>query len=288
MIRKPKSSILVVLATFLIFIIIVMYINKPSSKIRYWYENNLLVAHALGGIDGKTYTNSIDALEYNYSKGHRVFEVDLSLTSDGFMVGRHGWEADLANLYEQEIPNEIMGKAMELSSFKKYMIYRKYKPTSLEDILIFMKKHKDVYLITDTKATDEATIKNQFSSLVSEVKNVDKSILNRIVPQIYNEDMFYTIKNIYDFKNIVYTLYMTNASNDQVLSFASKNSIKVITMSTQRYSKEFVDMLSQNGIYTYIHTLNSLSEIEKYKKDGVHGFYTDFIIPSDFKYINVK
>jgi glycerophosphoryl diester phosphodiesterase len=284
--KNNKNRVIIIFFVFSISILIYYIREKGDSK--YWYEDNLLVAHALGGIDGKTYTNSKESIEFNYKNFHRIFEVDLSITKDGQLVCRHGWEADLAKLYEQRIPNDLIGKSLDLSTFKDYKIYRKYTPITFKELLEYMKKHKDIYIITDSKLIDNNEIKTQFIELVKEVKDVDQKLLNRIIPQVYNEEMFYTIRNIYNFKDIIYTLYLTDSSNEKVLDFALLNNIKVITMSSQRYSKEFVEMLSSNGIYSYIHTINSLSEIEKYKKEGVHGFYTDFIIPSDFRHINVQ
>lgn len=51
-----------------------------------------MVAHVLGGIDDKAYTNSKEALLYNYNLGHRAFEVDFSITSDEKLVCAHDWE----------------------------------------------------------------------------------------------------------------------------------------------------------------------------------------------------
>lgn len=184
--------------------------------------------------------------------------------------------------------DELVNKPITLSMFKQLKVYKKYTPLTFQQILLFMKQHKDIYLVTDTKLTDSKDIKSQFNELVKEAKEVDGLILNRIIPQIYYEAMLPQVKNIYNFNNIIYTLYATDSSDEDVLAFAIKNNVKVITMSTQRFSKEFVEKLSENGIYSYVHTINSLSEIERYKKDGVHCFYTDFILPSDFKYINVN
>jgi len=38
------------------------------------------IAHACGGIDGATYTNSREAFIHNYELGHRIFEIDFNLS----------------------------------------------------------------------------------------------------------------------------------------------------------------------------------------------------------------
>ena len=49
------------------------------------------VAHAMGGIDGRLYTNTREAFLQNYSRGFRVFELDLAMTTDSALVLAHDW-----------------------------------------------------------------------------------------------------------------------------------------------------------------------------------------------------
>lgn len=46
---------------------------------------------ALGGLDGKEYLNSREGFLAMYNQGVRLFELDLSRTSDGVWVCRHNW-----------------------------------------------------------------------------------------------------------------------------------------------------------------------------------------------------
>ena len=66
-------------------------------------EKPALIAHAGGAIYGFRLTNSLEALEEAYACGHRVLEVDLSLTSDGEIVLIHDWEEMALRLYSGEI-----------------------------------------------------------------------------------------------------------------------------------------------------------------------------------------
>lgn len=54
-----------------------------------------MVAHAGGAIREKEYntfyTNSLEALQQNYSLGHRLFEMDFYLTSDKKLAAVHDW-----------------------------------------------------------------------------------------------------------------------------------------------------------------------------------------------------
>lgn len=58
------------------------------------------IAHALGGMGGKDYLNSREGFLFMYEQGVRLFELDLSRTSDGVgsavywndSMGQWGWQ----------------------------------------------------------------------------------------------------------------------------------------------------------------------------------------------------
>ena len=52
----------------------------------------VFIAHAGGKIGKYTYTNSLEALNMSYDMGCRMFELDISESSDGVFVGVHDWE----------------------------------------------------------------------------------------------------------------------------------------------------------------------------------------------------
>ena len=54
-----------------------------------WYTKYQFISHAGGGIDGKLYSNSLEAWELSYSNGNRVFDSDMMFTKDGELVLRH-------------------------------------------------------------------------------------------------------------------------------------------------------------------------------------------------------
>ena len=127
--------------------------NYDWTKYRY-------IAHAMGGIDGKDYTNSRQAMEYNYKKGFRVFEVDINLSSDDELIAWHSFSKD--NLKDMKIPTKYSSKRPTLSEFKKLKPYGKYTTMSFKDIVNYMEDHRDMYLIIDSKSTKDATIRKVY------------------------------------------------------------------------------------------------------------------------------
>ena len=244
---------------------------EPANEIPEWtYAAARLVAHAGGSVDDVQGTNTIEAVEYNYQIGHRVFELDFNLTSDNVLAGIHDWGA-----------GNIVPTWQEFSSKK---ICGRYSPTSYEDFIRFLSEHKDTYLVTDTKSfglTDDQITK-QFQIMFDISEKVDPSTRERIVVQIYNQDMFHLINKIYRYPNILYTLYETPDTEEQVLEFVESERIPVVVMPPERANETFMNKLLVLGIKVYLHTLNDYNEVSQWQAKGVWGVYTDSLLPRDF------
>ena len=85
------------LVRFSFFVILSLLISsccKHECNCSHCGENNTeywehFIAHAGGAIDGITYTNSLEALDLSYSKGCKLFELDLVLTSDDKIIAKY-------------------------------------------------------------------------------------------------------------------------------------------------------------------------------------------------------
>lgn len=251
-------------------------IQKEKTTLKPWYTYHG-IAHALGGIDGKYYLNSIDSFYSNYEKGYRIFEMDLRLTTDNVLIGKHKWGTDLTD------PLTKKGSAVSYSTFKKYKFYGRYTPTSFLDMLNLMKKYPDFYLMTDSKNPDIKTVKRQFSILVQTAKKSEnEKYLDRLIIQIYNEKMFYAIKSIYPFKHFVYTTYQQpDAAFYKAASFCKKNGIEGLTSPENDINDYRMALLDKYGIYSYTHTVNVAYFAKEYMKLGVYGVYSDFLSPTE-------
>lgn len=252
-----------------------------------WTDYNL-VAHALGGIDQKAYTNSYEAFETNYEKGQRIFEVDLQFTSDGYLIGRHDWSAYAFQSLGQALTPAVTGGPLPLTDMKEMTMFDKYHALEFSEIIDLMHEYPDAYFITDTKSTDKNTITAQFNEIVK-LANEDPYMLKRIIPQIYNESMYSTIEKVFPFESYIYTLYQTNDSNQKVLQFVKSHpKITAVTMPEWRANASFVSSLKKINKLSFVHTINDPEVMAKYKARGVYGFYTDFVTPDDLKVYYAK
>ena len=241
------------------------------------WTNFRLIAHAMGGINGTGYTNTYEAFLVNYEKGHRLFEVDLILSEDGKLVARHDWLPFTADYLAQDLPPEKKGSPLTLKEFKNTKVLEKYNPLTFYDILQLMREYPDVYFVTDTKELDPDIIRKQFRYMANAARSVDASLLNRIIPEIYSPEMFDIVAEIYRFPSVIYSLYLSSATPEEVVKFADGHGISVVAMPVERATKPFIDLLNEHGIRTYVHTTNSLDEVKSLQEMGVYGFYTDFL-----------
>lgn len=259
-----------------------IYIDDFEDRFDYSWTKYPYIAHAFGGINGDTYTNSLEAFLENYKAGHRVFEVDFTFTSDHKLVALHDWsENTTINVCGFHIAKDKIGEALTEEEFLNMKVKDKYTTLSFDNIVEILQEYPDIYIVTDTKETQEELISEQFQYMVNTAKKTDISILNRIIPQIYNEKMYETIMSIYEWKSIIYTLYNQgiNFSPKNVVDFSYKNGIKVITTYTARAHDLFLEELLKRQRIIYMHTYNTEKETAYWKGRGVYGFYTDFLTP---------
>lgn len=261
-------------------------IGAPAVEtMKKWYEGNRVVAHALGSVDGKTETNSKEAFLESYEKGFKVFEADFSLTSDGTLVVRHDFDQDSYYTLEQVVLNG--NTAMDINRYKSLKIAFKYTPLTAAELLQLMDEYPDIYLITDSKDTDPAAVKRDFSLLVADAQRLGiTNVLDRIVVQIYNDDMYHAVKEVYPFQNFIYTLYqLNNPDYDQIGNFCIENNIDVVTFNFDIVEKANIKALTDRGLKVFCHTVNRLLDVQKTIQFGGYGVYTDSIAPQDLYYI---
>lgn len=258
------------------------------------------VTHACGGIDGMSYTNSYDALELNYNQGCKLFEIDFCLTADNEPVCAHDWpwtysvmniplverEKQLEEITndttsgEQEI--ELEAPPLTLAEFKSQKIYEKYTPMSFEELVVFMQNHEDMYVITDTKNVRDPEVSDMFNSFVRVAEKHDISVLDRIIPQIYNNEMYDIIKEIYDWKSVIYTFYNQGGEfrYRNVYDYSRKNGIKVFTTYETRNDLIFIDAMTDRGAVFYMHTYNTMEDVLRIMDAWkIYGVYTDYLPP---------
>jgi glycerophosphoryl diester phosphodiesterase len=258
----------------------VLTLSARAGPTPAWWRHEL-VAHALGGIEGFTYTNSRDALVANYKMGHRVFEVDLQTTGDGVVVARHDWTDRLAVILEQ--PELRIERVPNYGEFSKAKINRRFSAISFEQILDFLRINGDIWLVTDTKSTSLAAVTDDFARIAKAIGHHAGDLESRLVVQIYNQEMLEPVRRALPRADIAYTLYQSADSNEEVIRFCLHAGIVTVVISPERYTEEFACKLAEAGLGVFVHTINRKEDWAALRSRGAKGVYTDFLIPESAK-----
>lgn len=245
------------------------YFFDPSET---WSDT--LIAHAMGGIDGQTYTNSLEAFVTAYANGLRTFEVDMIMTSDGEVVLNHDWSRSISSSLQ-------VGYIPTLEEFLNIKIYDKYTSMSFADLLRLMEKYPDIWVVTDSKYTDASSIEKQFTEMYNTASELGLlSVFDRIVVQLYNQNMKTVVDNIYHFNNYIFTMYQiwdgsSITDFEAYCQWAETNGVYSICMYYPWFTSETLEITNKYGLNLYLHTLNDSSAASNYYSMGVAGIYTD-------------
>lgn len=223
------------------------------------------VSHAGGRMGKLTYVNNYEALKNSYDKGYRLIELDVEFTSDNVPVMLHSWDGFINSYFKVE-----GGKTYSYNQFKKFEMINGWHQLSLEDVINYMDTDfNEMYLITDTK--------NDNKKLLSLIKDEYSYMQSRIIPQVYSQDEYEYAKSL-GYKNIIYTLYLSEDTKEEIIDFARREKPFAITMSTSWAYTDLPLYLERLGVYTYCHTINDKSEYDFLKLNGIKGIYTDELI----------
>lgn len=245
--------------------------NTPASTTQIaptlssWKGPPRLIAHAGGAFKGQTGLNAREALNANYNRGHRYFELDFCRTRDDQLVLIHDWETTFTRLFENadERPTLTEFTAMRMKHDMTQM--------TLASLLDWLTKHPDALVITDVKEGNPQAL--------STISKEAGGLRNRFIPQIYHPSELPLARNL-GFQNVIFTLYRSVLTDDGIIRFVKNNKLFALTMSVRRaFSFNRLQELIQTGIPVYVHTVNPVKIFNYFLGCGFHGIYTDHISP---------
>lgn len=220
------------------------------------------IAHAGGEYNNMTYTNSLEALEANYAKGYRFFEVDLNMTTDGAVVLLHDWGTTYQKLTGQDgmTDQETFIRSGEAAGLTLLDTKRLFK---------WMETRKDSYVILDTKI--------EIISILKKIARQNQALTDRFIPFIYDLDHYDHVKEL-GFSKLIYLsqevkdediVKLNQYKNDKNFSVALAREVNIST----------VKRISSLDIRTYVWTINDFDEESDLRLSGAYGVITDFLPP---------
>ncbi|MFL6297767.1 MAG: FG-GAP-like repeat-containing protein, partial [Actinomycetes bacterium] len=248
------------------------------------------VAHAFGSIDGRTYTNSLEAFQRNYARGFRVFEVDHVLLADGTALAAHDHSEHNYGLTK---PFKESTWADIVRAGRKYV--GRYTVLRSQDVLRLMVDHPDIYIIGDFKYSRTELLK----AYVRQAKAMGRPrLIERVFPHVAHQEELDADRAWYPLRNYVLALYMTQGKGRyedwKTIDFVRRNrapavmmwwrdrdpSISLIENAHQgrRYRKSFTDGLEAAGAVPYVHSIGDPVQVQRFWDLGI-PVYSDEPFP---------
>jgi hypothetical protein len=223
---------------------------------------NRFIAHAGGVIDNYSYTNSLEALDENYKKGFRLFELDISKTSDGQYVAAHDW-GHWKNITQCKDTGVITEK-----KFLDYKIFGKFTPLNMQRINEWFKKHPDAILVTD-KVNEPKAFSNIF---------IDKK---RLMMELFSLDAL-AEANVNGVKGMASQNVLESLDQNHAAKSLKNLGVEYVAVGRgilRQKKKLFID-LNKAGIKTFIFHINfEPSKNEHYVIESElqwgYGIYSD-------------
>ena len=255
-----------------------VFIDSFKERFNYdWIDKTKYIAHAMGGIDRRAYTNSLEAFKTNYKMGYRMFEIDITFSVEEEPILLHSWNPE--GLKKLGLPSAWNENRPTKSQFEDTLANGMYHTLSFEDACKLMQKYKDITFVLDAKAEGERC-KRIYQKCVKTAKSIDPKLLDRMIPQIYEEDMLNDVMDVYDFKSIIYSLYKQDELNSkEIIDFAYENGVKAVVVDRSKLNSKFINELKQRGVYVYVNTYNDTEKVKELEKLGAKGIFSDFINP---------
>jgi len=200
------------------------------------------IAHAGGAWRGLTYTNSLEALDYNYARGARWFEMDFSKDAHGSWWAVHEWK------------DVQTGSPFQLAT--------------VDQVLGWFAGHPDTCLITDTKDDNPA--------LLSRLASAPADLRSRIHPQIYRIPEYSRARSG-GFGAPIFTTYRSRYPWSVLDRFARLHPLLALTVTLDQVPAASRALSGRVPLLT--HTVNDPAEAARLRKAGIAGIYTDDLLP---------
>lgn len=237
-------------------------IEVSKNYLDYKIDNSRFIAQSGGKINGYVYTNSREALDYNYENGFRMFELDILQTIDGEYVAAHDWKhwSGITNYDGELSPSKI--------DFMNTKIYGEFSPLDMDGINEWFSSHKDAILITDKvndpiRFSKEFMFKDRLMMKLFDYNSLQDGVRSGILSAMPSQ-------------------FILNEITAEKIKSLAKNGVKDIAISRGfiKGNKNILKEFKNNNIRVYMDNVNTITGIReeyvvKYEMDFIHGIFAD-------------
>lgn len=212
------------------------------------------IAHAGGAFKGSKYTNTLEAITESISKGYKLIELDLMLTSDGEIVAMHDW-----NIWRNKTGSQIA-----IPTLRQFLDAKALDGTThldLQAIIKIFKDNSDLILVTD-KIRDLEALKSRIP------------FQDRLFVEVFSiKDYVRALKIGLKFP----LLSIASAGEAKALKFAKKFKVHHIVLKATRVaglSSELSELVDA-GTCIHAYSSNEVGFYANHFDKNIFGVYTD-------------
>jgi hypothetical protein len=228
------------------------------------------ISHALGALDGEVHLNCLECFEESYAEGHRYFEADFMVASDGRIVLSHdGMEARFG-----------LPVGFSSAQFMAQRLLGKYTPLDGPGLARLFREKTDWYLISDVKTPNVPGLRE----LCRELAEGGVDCTERVIPHLFATNELAGAREL-GFENLVFAGYRLRDSWDTAEAAIGlmQQAPEVLALSLPRswWDAWGKDRLRPTPVPVFLHTVDGPEAAEGYLAQGIRGVYTDSLRPGD-------
>ncbi len=234
----------------------VSYVARPVTEI----------AHAGGEIHGLAYTNSLEALNFSYSRGFRYFEVDLNLTTDGQIVLLHDWDNMPGYLFNSKSGQRTLAEFMHLK------MIRSMHQLSLGGFAGWLTSHPDSTVVLHTKVESLAVL--------SHISERYPKLRRQMIPYVLDAEQYNQVRNL-GFTQIMLLGGELTPTDEDIVALATTRHLFAVAIPHSRAKTDLTISLNARGVKTYAWTVNDEASRDSLRQNRAFGLLTDFLPITD-------
>ncbi len=202
--------------------------------------------------------NSRRTFEEGRRRGFRIFEIDISITTDGRLISYHGDSVEeLEHLNWRRYQEIMAAKGIE--------------PLEFSEVVGWARDHPDVRFVLD--------VKNKFNDAYRMMRAAigTPALGQSFIPQVYFFDQLPQFRADHFFAGEIFTSYRTRMRTATILQSAERLGVKAVTLTRER--ADSLDKMPPS-IAILTHPVEDAFEAAHFKAIGIRGIYTSYITPS--------
>lgn len=234
-----------------------------------------LMGHAFGGMDDKTYHNTMAALEHGIGTGYKDFEIDFSYTTDGRLVLSHGWSPSnckcLGITYKPDFDNMTYERVMNMPIHGNPIM-------DARQFYERVKDEPDYRFEVDFHSKKDGNEIKEITEILLDDFQHDEAFLDRLLVQVYNKTMYEQIDSVYLFKNYMYLIGRRTERLDSIITYCLDHGICSIAIRMNYVNEKMIHKVHNAGLYVFCYTIKKDADYAKHLLDsGVDTICTDFV-----------